>query len=125
MTSTAGQVVVLSTQSHLRDALDAAAAGLAITLVHTDAVPAARAAALTARMLIIGIDDAHWVRKPIQCAGPTVLIAADDVNRDRAAGHAARLDADLFFLRPPAQHTLIELLRRGVRSRGEHRTGNG
>jgi hypothetical protein len=124
MTATADPIIVLSAQPHLRAALDTAAAVLGVTLVHTDAVPTARTAARNARMLIIGIQDAHWVHKPIGCAGPAVLIAADDVDRDRVAGHAHRLGAELFLLRPPGHRTLVELLRRGIGDRCERRTGD-
>jgi hypothetical protein len=105
------RVIVLSTEPGLRAALDRAAERFGLTLVHTASVPTARSEARSARLLIIAVEDAHWVRRPIACDGQTVLIGSVAVDRVRAADHAGRLGADLFLLRDPIHGALTELLR--------------
>jgi len=107
------RVVTVTSNLTLRSALDVAAHQACVRLVHHEmATTKARKAALSAALVIVGVEMASWFTGPVPTDVPTVVIGFDPLDRSGAADHAHRLHADLFVLQPPGHEVLIALLRK-------------
>jgi hypothetical protein len=61
-------------------------------------------------MLIVGVDQAGLIRKPIRCATGLVFIATTDPNDRRAAAWIERIGARYLIVLPTARDFVVDKL---------------
>jgi hypothetical protein len=78
---------------------------------YTESIPHGRAYAGRRPLIIVGVDLAARVRKPLRCGG-LVVVAAVDPHNERTFLHAGRIGAAYVIALPTARPWLVDQLLR-------------